>query len=342
MFDPAPDALIDANGRPRLGIYGEPLRRLNLHDFDYRAVAPWPFRWSRRLSRLAIKRWQYIGLVSDSLVVGAAVVDIGYVAKAFAYCYLREEGRVRDFSFDDFTHGATQYSATSVEGVSEYKSGGKLIRFENTLVDGKRRITIDIPGGFSGEYSLDENDFTPLCAVTRNGLRGFNYCHKAMGLPVEGMVRVGDRQIDLAADNALGGLDWTAGCAAHETYWNWASAAGRLDDGRTVGLNLVSGINDRGFTENGYWIDGRPVKVDVVHFEYDEKAILQPWTIRSNDGRVDLRFEPEGERSENLNFGVLASRFHQPFGVYTGTLTVDDAPRPVRLYGFAEEHEARW
>ena len=117
----------------------------------------------------------------------------------------------------------------------------------------------------------------------------------------------------------------------------------RLKDGRRLGINLVSGVNDRGFTENVYWVDGKPIKVDVVDFEYDSDAILAtPWRIRSNDGRVDLSFRADSERAENINLGVVMSRFHQPFGRYEGRLEIDGFMQDVSLYGMVEEHQARW
>jgi hypothetical protein len=184
---------------------------------------------------------------------------------------------------------------------------------------------------------------TPLCAVTRNGLHGYNYCHKAAGFPISGFVEVRGERFEFRGDDAHGALDWTAGCLARNTFWNWASAGGRFKDGRRLGINFVSGVNDRGFTENVYWVDGKPIKVDVVDFDYDSDSILvTPWRIRSNDGRVDLRFRADSERAEDINLGLVISRFHQPFGRFEGRLEIDGRMQDVALYGMVEEHQARW
>ena len=342
-FKPAPCALIDDSGRPAFGVYTSPLKSINLKDFDYRKVAPFPWSLLPSSARLAIKRWQYMGFVSDQIVVGMAVVDIGYVANAFVYWYRRGDNTMKDYSFLDLTKKNVLFSGSSVEGISEYSSGAVSIRMDNSLSYGPRRAQVSIGDELSLDLEMDESEFTPLCVVAQNGLRGFNYCHKAAGLPVKGSVTVQGDTFELSGENALGMVDWTAGCASRETFWNWASGAGRLEDGRSLGINFVSGINDRGFTENGYWVDGKPVKVDTVYFDYDPAQLLtKPWKIESNDGKVRLMFKADNERAENLNFGLLVSRFHQPFGSFEGTLEVEGKPTPVQFYGFVEEHEARW
>lgn len=340
MFGPAPDALIDVHGRPRFGVYGTPLSRLNLFDFDYRPVAVFPANLARATARSAVKRWQYLGVVTEDLVLGAAVAHVGLAANAFAYVYDRGEGRVRDYSYLDPGARRTRYSASSVEGCTEYVTRKAEVRLDNRVVIGPRRLVLRLPE-LACDIAFDESEITPLCAVTQNGLRGYNYCHKAAALPVSGSLTIEGRTIDLG-DDALGVLDWTAGCAARYTFWNWACGSGRLPDRRTVGCNFVSGINERGFTENVYWVAGRPEKVDTMYFEYDPARILDPWRITSSDGKVDLTFTPEQERAENLNVGLVMSRFHQPFGAFSGTLMIDGAPTPVRLRGYAEEHEAKW
>ena len=69
-----------------------------------------------------------------------------------------------------------------------------------------------------------------------------------------------------------------------------------------------------------------------------------PWTIRSADGAVDLRFQPHGERAEDVNFLILSSRYRQPFGSFSGRLR-DARGREVRIDGVpgvTEEHAALW
>ncbi len=340
---PVPDALINEQGVPEFGVYYRPFATVNLTDFDYRRVAPFPFSLFETASRRAIKRWQYMGFASSEVVVGMAVVDIGYAHSAFVYVYNRTTRQLHEHSYIDVLRSKGTQSESSLAGVTEWVAGKKHLRMDNGSGLSARRISAHIPNALQLEVETDESGVTPLCAVTRNGLHGYNYCHKAAGFPISGFVEVGGERFELSGDDAHGSLDWTAGCLGRNTFWNWASAGGRLEDGRRLGINLVSGVNDRGFTENVYWIDGKPIKVDVVNFDYDSDAILTtPWRIRSNDGRVDLSFRADSERAEDINLGLLVSRFHQPFGQFEGRLEVDGHMQNVSLYGMVEEHEARW
>jgi hypothetical protein len=340
---PSPRALINEWGKPEFGIYDRPFETINLEDFDYRRVAPFPLKLFARTARTAIKRWQYMGFASSDVVVGMAVVDIGYAHTAFVYAYTRADRKLHTFSFIDAWRTRTTHSESSLAGVTEYVVGQRVIRMDNQLQPSSRRAQVHVPDALKVDIITDESGFTPLCAVTRNGLHGYNYCHKAAGFPVTGFVEVLGERFEFSGSDALGTLDWTAGCLGRHTFWNWASGGGRLDDSRRLGINFVSGVNDRGFTENVYWVDGKPTKVDVVDFDYDSDALLtQPWRIRSNDGKVNLSFHADSERAEDINLWLLMSRFHQPFGRFEGQLEVDGVMRDVSLYGMVEEHQARW
>ncbi|HPB98960.1 MAG TPA: DUF2804 family protein, partial [Polyangiaceae bacterium] len=80
-----------------------------------------------------------------------------------------------------------------------------------------------------------------------------------------------------------------------------------------------------------------------ARFTHDPFRSLEPWKIGTADGAVDLSFRPLGERRENLRLGLIRSVFHQPFGVFSGTIhahgqmvRIDDA------WGICEDHDALW
>ncbi|MCZ7585820.1 MAG: DUF2804 domain-containing protein [Deltaproteobacteria bacterium] len=293
---------------------------------------------TRGTSRVAVKRWQFVGAIREDAVFGAAVADISYSATAFAYVYLCDEKKLIEFGALDPLGRNARLSASSVEGETVFKKSGARFSFEN----GAGVVRIGGAGGLSADLHFEREGHAPLCGVYRNGLRGFHYTHKAAGFPVHGTVRVDGRVLDFSPDTCLGVFDWSAGCPARRTHWNWASGAGRAVGGETIGINLAAGINETGMTENVFWIGGRPEKVDTVRFDYDPKAREQPWTMASADGKVELEFHPEGERAESTNLILLASEFHQFLGRYRGRLRAGTTTRDVEFYGFAEEHDALW
>ena len=64
-----------------------------------------------------------------------------------------------------------------------------------------------------------------------------------------------------------------------------------------------------------------------------------PWRIRSEDGRVDLTFTPEGYRAQTIDLKVISSRYLQPFGTFSGQI---DGVAIEGLPGVTEDHAARW
>ena len=343
IVQPPPARLIDEMGKPCFGVYYAPIQDLNLDDFDYRILGRLPFSFSEKWASLLKKRWQYFGAFDQKLVLGVAVIHLGYVGSAFAYVYERGSNKLKELNLMDIGARKTIYSDNSVSGFSSLGTSKGSIRLDNDVLSGPRKITVQSQG-LKIDVELPDNseEFTPLALCSRNGLRGFNYTHKAAGLPATGAVEVDGRKMELS-EQALGVVDWTAGCAAHETYWNWASAAGMQKNGKVLGLNLVSGINETAYTENVIWFDGKPIKVDIMHFDYDYKDPMQPWKIRSNDGKVDLEFTPESERREDKNVLFIASKFRQPFGSFEGQVKIGGKKTQIdSLYGFVEEHFVRW
>ena len=54
-------------------------------------------------------------------------------------------------------------------------------------------------------------------------------------------------------------------------------------------------------------------------------AYLSPWHMTDNEGRLDLAFEPQIDRTDNIDLaGIIVSRQHQVFGTFSGTVVLDD------------------
>jgi hypothetical protein len=139
----------------------------------------------------------------------------------------------------------------------------------------------------------------------------------------------------------LAGLDYTHGLLARETAWRWAFACGR--QAFRQGTSLIAFNFSEGFLagagENVVWLEGEPRPAGKVTFTFDGDAPLSPWRVRSEDGAVDLVFQPEGLRAQTIDLKLIASRYAQPFGTFSGRLhgvEIDGLP------GVTEDHAARW
>jgi hypothetical protein len=115
--------------------------------------------------------------------------------------------------------------------------------------------------------------------------------------------------------------------------WSWSAGVGRTDDGRSVGWNLVSGINDPSErSERAVWVDGEPFEPGPVDFEGLD-------AIAFDDG-ARLEFNGESERRSQQNLLVLRYTYLQPFGSFSGTLPGGLALE--RGLGVMEHHDAHW
>lgn len=340
LLPQAPDRLFDAFGMPKFGVYEGPIWRLNLEDFDFTSIRRGLLSRIGPLARLYLKRWHYVGVTDEKFVLGAACVSLSYMGTVFAYLYDRRERKL--YSFEALAPGARGIAFAESAVAGRTRARVRDMECDFVQEGSPNEVRLRAAGRLRADLSLEVSTLAPLSCVTRIGLGGFNYTHKLAGIPAEGTVEIDNRRYNLDSPRAV--VDFTLGVPARQTFWNWASGGGRLQSDRTFGINFAAGINETGFTENVFWIDGKIHKVDAVHFDYDRKNMLQrPWRMTSADGAVDLAFLPEGRRAAKVNLLLVASAFQQPFGVFSGTLETEQGKEIVSEgYGFVEEHFARW
>jgi hypothetical protein len=119
----------------------------------------------------------------------------------------------------------------------------------------------------------------------------------------------------------------------------------RLDQGDTFAINLTQNVNteDHRYNENALWMNGSLQRLGPARFRLDPARPLEPWHVSSACGAVDLEFLPQGERSEDLNLGLIQSCFHQPYGIFRGTVSFGGRTREIQdAFGVCEDHRARW
>ena len=293
------------------------------------------------------KKWNYWAVTSDELLFSATVADVERLQLGGAYLYHRATARHIDkgvlvppatIAIPETVSGDLVIEHPSMRVSLTDEGTGTRIRVEAADFGGaplQADILVERPPGHES-----------LNVVIPWSDTQFQYTSKQNTLPATGFVRLGDERFELAAP-AFGCLDYGRGVWPEHTVWNWGSASG-VHAGRLVGLNLGGQWTDgTGMTENGLCIDGRLSKIseDLI-FEYDRAAWRKPWRVRTAvTNRIDLTFEPEFERaSRSGRRDSFFTEAHQMFGGYTGRVTPDEGPPlEVRgLFGWIEEHEARW
>lgn len=293
------------------------------------------------------KKWNYWAVTSDDFLFSATIADIERFQLGGAYLFDRRsklhlEKTVIEgpgtIEMPETVAGDIAIDHRSMRVALLDHGEGTRIRVETDDFDGRRLeadIVVERPAGHE-----------TLNVVIPWHEEQFQFTSKQNTLPASGFVRLGEQRFDFTAPS-FGCLDYGRGVWPEHTVWNWGAASG-VQAGRLVGLNLGGQWTDgTGMTENGLCVDGVLTKLsEDLAFEYDRSAPMKPWRIRTTvTDRVELRFDPEFERvSETGDRSAMFVSTHQMFGCYSGRIAPDgEGPIELReLFGWIEDHEARW
>ncbi len=272
------------------------------------------------------KRWRYLSAFSDELLLCAARVSVGVTGQTFWAVWDRERGELSERTrtiVPGLARGEvwTQPAAGEDEGRIEWapEEGGTLVRVEAAARSGAEQVRAFL---HAGEGSWVE----AICATGES--ENYVWTRKRV-VDVKCDVRIGGRRI---RTEARGVEDESCGYHPQHTVWDWSAGIGETSDGRAVGWNLVSGINDppQG-SERAIWVDGAPAEPPAVSFEGLEAIAFE------GGGRLEFTAEAERTREEGRPF---AYTYRQPFGSFTGSL-----PGGLELaagLGVMEHHDAYW
>ena len=329
--------LVDHNGNLKFGLRDTAVETVNYADYPLRT--PMGIRIPKFLRKLCANQFIFCGICGPDLMLGMAVVDLKYTANGFFYIYNRktlEINEIGKISLPFKAHIGLQ--PDNLEACFSSKKlkitfQGEDLKVEVDQIDFKAELNV----------KLDLNKAEPLRLCSRAGYRGWVYTQKTSPLRINGEIIYNKHTYCIKPPEWMGLLDWTAGYMRRETCWNWAAIAATLPDGTTLGLNLSCGVNESGFTENAFWINGNITKVDTINFIFNPENMQQEWQIRSFDDKVDLIFKPEGQRGEKFSVLLVATKFTQLMGTFRGRLLTPDRKIEINnCPGWVEDHYAKW
>jgi hypothetical protein len=267
------------------------------------------------------KRWRYLGAFCEELLLCAARVQVGPLGQTFWAVWDRE-GR------EMWEHTTMRFPAargevwTEVEGrtglVDHAPDEGSTVRIEANDDEGGE-VRAFLRGG-PGRWAES------VCPTPEGQ---YMWTRKRADVPVECDVRIGDRRWRV---EARGVEDESGGYHPRHTVWSWSAGVGRAADGRSVGWNLVSGINDPPErSERAIWVDGEPFEPGPVRFDGLD-------AIAFDDGSR-LEFSGECERRREENRVLVRYSYRQPFGSFSGRLGGLELGSAL---GVMEHHDAHW
>jgi hypothetical protein len=331
-------ALLDAAGHlTRAGWARQPYWR-----YDRTAIkAPW---WR-------IKEWDYFSVLSPDQKFGLTLTmsDLGY-AGLFAICFLDfERGFFHQVdTLSILPRGKTGFGADSDGGCVTFGDSKLHITFKYT--QGRRFLAFSAPGlknavgdqGLSGEITLDQPDTLQSINIATSwaeNQQAFYYNRKINCMPASGGFTIGKTRYTYAPERDFGALDWGRGRWTYKNRWYWGSASGYAH-GHALGWNIGYGFSDRSpASENTLFVDGVAHKLAEVTFHMDESDYTRPWRFTSSDGRFEMQFAPLLDRNADINLGLIRSVQHQVFGMFSGTIALDDGTKIAvdQFLGFAED-----
>ena len=226
------------------------------------------------------KRWRYVGLFAEEVMLCAARAEVGPLTQSFWVLLDRESGR--------------QWNHTALV------PGSKEVRLDGP------RLEIDGPGL---RASLRIGECEAIEATCPSG-RSQAWTRKRVGMPIEGTIEVPGRRWQVSG---RGVDDESAGHHKRETSWRWSAGVGTAADGRPVAWNLVEGINDPpSGSERAIWIDGEPSEPPLSRFGQPDEIAL--------GNNEPLRFRGESEHTHDDNYLLIRSRYRHRFGSFSGSL----------------------
>lgn len=225
------------------------------------------------------KRWRYVGVFAEELMLCAARAEVGPLTQSFWVLLDRQSGQ--------------QWSHTAP------LPGSREVRMEGP------RLEIDGPGL---RASLHLGEIEPIEVTCPSG-RASAWTRKRVGMLVEGTVEVPGRRWEISG---RGIDDESAGHHQRHTSWHWSAGVGTASDGRPVAWNLVTGINDppQG-SERAIWIDRMPTEPPPVSFDAPDEIVL-------GDAEA-LRFSGESEHTHDDDYLLIRSRYRHRFGKFDGS-----------------------
>lgn len=302
--------------------------------------------------RFHTKEWDYYYIGNQHHGFALTVADNGYMGlDSISFLDFDQCWQVTRSAMQFFTMGKKKLPATSVTGDIASESANCKISFVNKTTSRHLKAWMkDFKDGKELQADIE------LAAIPEESMvictpfdkpRHFYFNQKINTMRASGTVTIGSTVYHFKPEESFGTLDWGRGVWTYQNTWYWSSLNADIG-GHAFGFNLGYGFgNTKAASENMFFYDGVAYKLDQVTFNIPQKDgkddLMAPWTFTSNDGSVDLKFEPILDRAADTNVLIIRSNQHQVFGRFSGhcqagnhTIVLD------HKLGFAEKVYNRW
>ena len=329
--------LIQSNGQPHYGRFSELPKTIDLNKYQYKT--PYGEVLTGWRKKLKYKKFKFCSIQHEHYTIGLAIADIAWAGHGFVYIYDHLKNEVLEWNAVNFLARKTVLDEQPLYNQSVFANSPFQIEIQHA--NGVRYVQVTK----YGEIKLSARIFCagtdPLSMCSPTGINGWTYTQKLTTLACEGFFTNKAGQIIQFNERTLAALDDTCGFLRPETAWFWLSCSFWDAEGRRIGLNLASGVNESFGNENCLWMNGKLYTVSDVLFQMEEEE--GRWSIRSLDERLNLTVTTGWRRFENLNLRLVGSQFSQWQAKISGTIQQGDQEVVLlNEYGLLEQHYAKW
>lgn len=293
---------------------------------------------TRPLRRLRLKEWVGFTVLHPEWAASMIVQDAHYLASSEMYVAHRDDGTRHEWSVN--ARGGSVELPSRLAGSAGIARRGYSLRY-TFAAGGDHHVDIDLDGAppAKGRLVLHAVDASAPLSVSSRLPGGQMYTHKVL-FPVSGSLDVGDRTIEFDPGRDLAILDEHRSMLPYRTHWVWGTF-GEITSRGTVGANFVDRPELPGQEEeSALWGPGTCEPLSDVTFT--PAGETDPWDVSSADGRLDVRFTPQGRKHVTHQLGLFAIDYVQMFGTYDGTMTTADGAHDVTgVPGVLERMDAR-
>jgi hypothetical protein len=190
---------------------------------------------------------------------------------------------------------------------------------------------------------LSGDSISPLAVCLPLGKKDVMYSQK-MPLVASGQITIDGVSNEVSPERGHALIDVHQAYYPHKTNWRWATASWRDAEHGLCAFNLThnQAREPHHYNECALWLGDRLYRLPLAEFTIGEDP-LAPWHIVSQDRSIELRFEPEGMRSDDTRIGPLKSWYLQPWGRFSGWIKTPCGQRiMIDAFGLCEDHQARW
>ncbi len=264
------------------------------------------------------KRWRYVAVFGEELMLCAALVRVGPFGQTFWAVLDRQSGEISE---------RTRMLLPAERGeVWTERGGGEPWELGSESAGARTRIE---SGELRAKLTIGPGQWAE--SICPNGSEGYVWTRKRITAIDCDIALPDGRRIK---QTMRGIEDESAGYHPRHTVWDWSAGVGTTADGRAVGWNLVAGINDPpAKSERSIWVEGEDAPREPGPVSFDGLEAI------SFGGGSRLEFAAEAERARSESRLIVRYSYRQPFGTFTGSL---DGVELAEGIGVMEHQDATW